>query len=173
MLVVLCILVSDFGEGHSLEGGNVMLEIKEGKPYLWRTLNYGDIAVHLVSVNETNGVLKISIDGGADTSPAQRYPELADGETFTLANKLFRREPRVRNTVRNVPGVGKVAVVTTDKPRIALDAPYTADELMAFPAHEVQRYARAHFSTIGKLTKKADIIAAIRAQETKQQEVTF
>lgn len=150
-----------------------MLEIKEGKPYLWRTLNYGDIAVHLVSVNETNGVLKISIDGGADASPAQRYPELADGETFTLANKLFRREPRVRNIVRDVPGIGKVAVVTTEKSRIALDTPYTADELLAFPAYEVRRYARLHHSSIGKLTKKVDIIAAVRAQEAKQQEVTF
>lgn len=71
-----------------------MLEIKEGKPYLWRTLNYGDVAVHLVSVNDSNGVLKISIDGGEASTPAQRYPELADGEAFTLANKLFRRPTR-------------------------------------------------------------------------------
>lgn len=127
MLAVLCILVSDFGEGHSLEGGNVMsIEFAPelvGRPFIWRTANYGDIAVHVEKFNWNGAVAVVRIVGGEDSTPAQRYPELSDGWGFAVAGQLFKRQrgTRVNNAVRDVAGIGKVAVVTTDPSSIPAD----------------------------------------------------
>lgn len=141
-----------------------------GRPFIWRTVNYGDIAVHVEKFSPNGAVAVLRIVGGEDSTPAHRYPELSDGWGFAVAGQLFKRQrgTRVNNTVRDVPGVGAVAVVTTEK----FNIPPVVD-LESLSAMDVRKYARQYYSTIAKLTRRADIIAAIRAQEAKQTEVTF
>lgn len=65
----------------------------------------------------------------------------------------------VENNVRDVPGVGRVAVVTQTKSDVLDFDKMTNAELKA--------YAREHFSTIGKITSRAQMITALRAQLAK------
>lgn len=148
-----------------------------GKPFTWRTPLYGDIAVHVKGISPNGAVAVLTIDGGEDATPAHRFPELSDGIGYAViasgdlhkrpASRSLKREiesmrATVQNNIREVPGTGKVAVVTATPPPVDLDS---------MSAMDVRKYARQHYSSIAKLTKKADIIAAIRAQESK--EVTF
>lgn len=108
-----------------------MLEIKEGKPYLWKSNIYGNVAVHIESVNDTNGVVKVTVDGGTSARQVIDHPELAEG-WFVLPARLHKRvsvtrktgvgkveiPAEITNTIREVPGVGKVAVITNDPPKL-------------------------------------------------------
>lgn len=71
-----------------------------GRPFIWRTVNYGDIAVHVEKFSPNGAVAVLRIVGGEDSTPAQRYPELSDGWGFAVDGQLFRRQrgTRVRNT---------------------------------------------------------------------------
>lgn len=89
-----------------------------GKPYIWKSLAYGDTAVHIVRFSPNEKVAVISIDGGEASRQAQHNPELSDGIYFVSveSGRLVKRESRkapkaVTNTIREVAGVGKVAVV--------------------------------------------------------------
>lgn len=63
---------------------------------------------------------------------------------------------KIQNKLRNVPGVGKVAVITT------------TDNFDSMSNAELKAYAREHYSTIGKVTSREQLIRALRAQEAKQ-----
>lgn len=153
MLAVLCILVSDFGESHSLEGGNVMADNFSGdffgligKPMLWKTQNYGTVAVHIAGINPNGRVAQLTIDGGEASTPAQRYPELADGIGYSILGNLSKRPRKVRNTVRDVAGIGKVAVVTTDPSSIPADeVPVPQTKLRTGPAPQRSKRGEVTF----------------------------
>lgn len=106
-----------------------LIEIKVGSPYLWKSAMYGDIAVHVESIY--HGIAKVTVDGGVSARQVIDYPEL-DGGWFVIPERLHNRpsKPRktgvgrveipaeVTNTIREVPGVGKVAIITDDRPKI-------------------------------------------------------
>jgi hypothetical protein len=69
-----------------------MLEI--GKPYLWKSLAYGNVAVHLTGCSPNGVVANFTIDGGEASTPAQRFPELSDGTYFALTGALNKRPAR-------------------------------------------------------------------------------
>ena len=143
--------------------------ITVGKPYLFKSGIYGDTAVHVTAIH--GDVIHFTIDGGEASRQVRDFPELSDGKYFAVSERIVKRPSKrslateVKNIIRDVQGVGKVAVITP----VALPH-YTADELEKMPIATVRRYAREHHSTIGKLTKKADIIAAIRKMETLEVE---
>lgn len=184
-------------------------DIKIGSPYLFRSGIYGDTAVHVTAIY--NGIVHFSIDGGEASRQVRDFPELSDGMYYAIPQRIQKRETKPRkaavgrveipaevtNTIRDVPGVGKVAIVSMDPPKTetsktratkrhvegvgmlstiemvpVADAAtlYTADALDKLSAMDVRRYARKHYSTIGKLTKKADIITAIRQLESLTEE---
>lgn len=220
-------------------------DIKIGSPYLFNSTVYGRTAVHVTAIY--NGLVHFSIDGGEASRQVRDFPELFDGKYFAIPERIEKRSS-VKNTIREVPGVGKVAVVTFTPPtppklsrlpsaeqvrnlsaqeaadlaakmnaplvksaealelpkerrpkRLSLaqahvqarkmadrnptffkwavntDAPAItlADKLRAMTYKGLRQYARDNYSTIGKLTKTADIIAAILAIESKNNEVTF
>lgn len=61
------------------------------RPFTWRTLAYGDIAVHVTGISTNDAVAVITIDGGEASTPAQRFPELSDGVYFALPSQLHKR----------------------------------------------------------------------------------
>lgn len=105
--------------------------ITVGKPYTFKSGIYGDTAVHVTAIHED--VIHFSIDGGEASRQVREFPELEDGTFYALSQRIEKRPTRarkpkaesriasatyippadVKNTIRNVPGVGKVAVVTT------------------------------------------------------------
>jgi hypothetical protein len=99
-------------------------EIKVGAPYLWQSSIYGAVAVHVASLH--NGVAMVTVDGGEAAKQVIAHPELIDGWPV-LADRLHKRPAKARkaapgkvevpaeviNTIREVPGVGKVALVET------------------------------------------------------------
>lgn len=170
-----------------------LIDLSDGMPALWKSDIYGDVAVHVASMY--NGVIQVTIDGGESARQVIDHPELLDG-WFVVPERLHKRASRrrtttdravpasvlkahvdgaaeLRNSIRDVPGVGKVAFVSADEPKAPLDSPLTADELEKLPITEIRRYARKHYSTIGKLTKKADILAAIRKLEMQSTTEEF
>lgn len=70
-----------------------------GKPFTWRTNLYGDIAVHVEKFSPNGAVANLTIDGGPDATPCQRYPELADGIGFAVEGGLLKRMPQKRPSV--------------------------------------------------------------------------
>lgn len=62
-----------------------------GKPMLWKTLNYGTIAVHVVGISPNGRVAKLTIDGGEAATPSQHFAELADGVAFGILGQLSKR----------------------------------------------------------------------------------
>lgn len=62
-----------------------------GKPMLWKTQNYGTIAVHVTGLSPNGQVLNLTIDGGEASTPAQRFPELSDGIAFATVGQLSKR----------------------------------------------------------------------------------
>lgn len=204
--------------------------ITVGKPYLFKSGIYGDTAVHVTAIHED--VIHFTIDGGKASRQVREFPELSDSTYFALSERIVRRSS-VKNTIREVPGIGKVAVVTFTlpeknnpeeiiqhiktpavrtlaekaglvKPAEALELPKErrpkrlslaqahvqarkmadagkanwagdnlADKLRAMTYKGLRQYARNNYSTIGKLTKTADIITAILSIESKKNEVTF
>lgn len=205
-------------------------DIKVGAPYLFNSTVYGRTAVHVTSIYE--GLIHFSIDGGEASRQVRDFPELSDGMHYAIPERIEKRSS-VKNTIREVPGVGKVAVVTFTPPeknnpteiiqhiktpavralaekaglvkpaevlelpkerrpkRLSLtqalvqarkmadagkanwDGGNLADKLRAMTYKGLRQYARDNYSTIGKLTKTADIISAILAIESKKNEVTF
>ncbi len=99
-----------------------MLKLEIGQPYILRSLRYGDTAVHLKGYSPNGKVAILSIDGGAASRQAQNFPELADGITHASIERLIKRPRRpsrrketpteIVNNIREVSGVGKVAVIT-------------------------------------------------------------
>lgn len=176
-----------------------LIDLSDGMPALWKSDIYGDVAVHVASMY--NGVIQVTVDGGESARQVIDHPELLDG-WFVVPERLHKRASKrrttkrhnpmnpggvsvidilesvkdtaeVTNSIRDVPGVGKVAFVSADEPKAPLDSPLTADELEKLPITEIRRYARKHYSTIGKLTKKADILAAIRKLEMQNTTEEF
>jgi hypothetical protein len=75
-----------------------------GKPMLWKTVNYGTVAVHIVSIAPSTGrVAVVSIDGGEAATPAQHFPELADGIGFAILGQLSKRPATVRKSRTRKP----------------------------------------------------------------------
>lgn len=62
-----------------------------GKPMLWKTLNYGTVAVHVKRISPGGNVAVLTIDGGEASTPAQRFPELSDGIGFGIIGQLSKR----------------------------------------------------------------------------------
>jgi len=80
-----------------------MLEI--GKPYLWKSLSYGNVAVHFTGLSPNGKVANFTIDGGEASTPAQRFPELSDGIYFATAGQLVRRPSRRPGILHNRPEI--------------------------------------------------------------------
>jgi len=107
-------------------------DIKIGAPLVFKSSIYGDTAVHVTSIY--NEVIHFSIDGGEASRQVRDFPELSDGMYFAIAARLWKRptkarktagsfgmvpgRPEVKNTIREVPGVGKVAIITDDRPKM-------------------------------------------------------
>lgn len=89
-------------------------DIKIGSPYLFKSGIYGDTAVHVTAIY--NGIVHFSIDGGEASRQVRDFPELSDGTYFAIPERIEKRSG-VKNTIREVPGIGRVAVVTTDPPK--------------------------------------------------------
>jgi len=70
-----------------------------GKPMLWRTATYGDIAVHVTKLSPNEMVANLTIDGGLGATPCQRFPELSDGIGFATIAQLVKRPSRSRKAV--------------------------------------------------------------------------
>lgn len=141
------------------------MDIKIGSPYIFRSSIYGDTAVHVTAIHQD--VVHFTIDGGEASRQVRDFPELADGTYFTVAKRLFKKPARVKNTIREVPGVGKVAIITTDQVLptggiLKLET-LTLSQLKA-------RAKETGMSTGTKLNRKADLIAAIRAFEAQKVE---
>jgi hypothetical protein len=62
-----------------------------GKPFIWRTALYGDVAVHVSKFSPNGAVANLTIDGGEASTPAQRFPVLSDGIGFAVQGQLFKR----------------------------------------------------------------------------------
>lgn len=120
-------------------------DIKVGAPYLFKSSIYGDTAVHVTAIY--NGIVHFTIDGGEVSRQVRDFPELSDGTYFAIPERIEKRAARlkrtrmaemmrqakqspqfieaakgtvdeVQNTIREVPGVGKVAVVTSTPPAL-------------------------------------------------------
>ncbi len=124
---------------HSIIEMEFVMTIKVGSPYLWKSGIYGDTAVHVESVY--NGVAMVTVDGGAASRQVREHPELAEAWPV-ITERLVKRPSKarkaagsfgmvpglppervlaekagiVKNTIREVPGVGKVAIITDDRP---------------------------------------------------------
>jgi len=91
-----------------------------GKPMLWRTATYGDIAVHVAKLSPNGVVANLTIDGGPGATPCQRFPELADGIGFAIVGQLHKRPtaPRSRKAqpskvlARTLPSAKRETEVT-------------------------------------------------------------
>lgn len=100
-----------------------------GKPMLWKTLNYGTVAVHIVGISPNGRVAQLSIDGGEAATPAQRFPELSDGIGFAILGDLSKRVPPVRKprkTANSVRGLAEAAGLVKaprkpSRPPVAVD----------------------------------------------------
>lgn len=107
-----------------------------GKPYLWKSEVYGDTAVHITGFSPNEQVAIISIDGGEASKQAQHHAELSDGIYFVSieSGRLGKRAgTRVKNTIREVPSVGKVVIVETMDGRRAEHANGSSVELISTP----------------------------------------
>lgn len=62
-----------------------------GKPMLWKTENYGSVAVHIAGISPNGMVATVTIVGGEASTPAQRFPELSDGIGFATFGQLSKR----------------------------------------------------------------------------------
>lgn len=62
-----------------------------GKPYLWKTLRYGDVAVHVAGISPNGMVAMVTIDGGEASKQAQHFPELSDGVGHAVIEMLHKR----------------------------------------------------------------------------------
>ncbi len=101
-------------------------DIKIGAPLIFKSSIYGDTAVHITAVY--NEVVHFSIDGGESSRQARDFPDLSDGTYFSLAGRLEKRsrrataknlQPAVKNTIKDVPSVGKVAIITEEEAEFA------------------------------------------------------
>lgn len=76
------------------------MEILAGKPYLWKSAVYGEIAVHVKGFSPNGAVAILTIDGGEASTPAQRFPEWSDGIAYAalehgeLVKRPSRRTPK-------------------------------------------------------------------------------
>ena len=94
------------------------MDLKIGAPMMWHSLNYGTVAVHVVGISPNGAVAQLSIDGGEAATPAQRFPELADGIGFAILGDLRKRprtvKPRGRaGEIRRQAEIGKVTKEVT------------------------------------------------------------
>lgn len=64
-----------------------------GKPMLWKTVNYGTLAVHIkgISPNGRVAVLTIDLMQAGGIAPREMYPELDDGIGFAILGDLSKR----------------------------------------------------------------------------------
>jgi len=62
-----------------------------GKPFMWQTVNYDTVAVHVVGISPNGLVASLTIDGGEDATPSQRHAELSDGTGFAVIGQLVKR----------------------------------------------------------------------------------
>lgn len=132
-----------------------------GKPFMWETAVYGRIAVHIDGLSPNGRVARVTIDGGADSTPANRFPELSDGIGHATESQLKLRKVRVP-----VRRSGRVA------PREATALPKATQDMTML---ELRRHAKdIGMSTATKLTRKSELLAAIQAFSIeKKEEVTF
>jgi hypothetical protein len=95
-----------------------MLEIKEGKPYLWKSDIYGNVAVHIASVNDATGIIRITVDGGESARVVIDHPELKDGH-FVVARRLHKRPARSKKETvdAKMERVNNAVVTTESAPR--------------------------------------------------------
>lgn len=91
-----------------------------GKPMIWQTEVYGTVAVHIKGISPNGRVATLTIDGGEAATPAQNFPELADGIAFAILGDLSKRpatrarKPRGRaGEIRRQAEMGKVAKEVT------------------------------------------------------------
>lgn len=91
--------------------------VEIGKPYIWRTLNYGDVAVHVAKFSPNGAVAVLSIDGGSDSTPANTFPELSDGIGYACLSALVKRPRRAGS--RNGATAGALAKPSQRKSRTA------------------------------------------------------
>lgn len=180
-------------------------DIKIGAPLVFKSGIYGDTAVHVTSIYQD--VIHFTIDGGEASRQVRDFPELSDGTYFAIASRLEKRLSKARktaalkkafetmpetikNTIREVPGVGKVALVETGPidtgnyiptpPALQMHIEKAATE--QHPMAPLDRMSiaqlRAHAAEIGmstgtKLTRKADLKRAIVAFVASQKVETF
>lgn len=84
-----------------------------GRPMLWRTLNYGDIAVHITGISPNGRTAIVSIDGGEASTPAQHFAELSDGVGYAMLGQLIqkvrasRKHPGRAGEIRRQAEIGK------------------------------------------------------------------
>lgn len=94
------------------------MEIKDitiGQPLVFKSSIYGDTAVHVTAVY--HDVVHFTIDGGEASRQVRDFPELSDGTYFAISSRLEKRPSKTKNTIREVSGVGKVAIITDDRPK--------------------------------------------------------
>lgn len=168
--------------------------ITVGKPYLFKSGIYGDTAIHVTAIHRD--VIHFTIDGGEASRQVREFPELSDGTYFALSARIERR-PSLKPARPGKSPVQVLAeqagIITTPeftvteviggvKPKIPhsefvkpIDqAVELSRKLNRMSAMDVRAFAREHYSTIGKLTKKADIISAIlKVENSKNTEETF
>lgn len=75
-------------------------EVEVGKPYLWKSGIYGDIAVHVVGFSPNNKVVKLSIDGGEDSAPSRNHLALKDGIGYCVVERGELHKRPARRTAR-------------------------------------------------------------------------
>jgi len=128
-----------------------------GKPMTWRTDMYGDIAVHVAKLSPNELVANLTIDGGPDATPCQRFPELADGIGFATRGQLVQRSTRPRRTR------------ATELP--TLPTPEQVHNVSAAEAAAMVKSARKPRATRMPRSQSADLMAQLRAEG--KTEVTF
>lgn len=68
---------------------------EKGKPYLWKSGIYGDVAVHVVGFSPNGKVAKLSVDGGPDATPARNHLALKDGFGYCVISRgELHKRPR-------------------------------------------------------------------------------
>ncbi len=160
-------------------------DIKIGAPLIFNSGIYGRTAVHVTAVY--NEVIHFSIDGGEASRQVRDFPELSDGMYFAIASRMEKRpslKPArpgknpvqvlaeqagiIKNTIREVPGVGKVAIITDDPLKPATGGILKLETLTLSQLKDHAKHIG--MSTGTKLSRKADIIAAIKQFESSKVE---
>jgi hypothetical protein len=88
-------------------------DVTAGKPYLWKSALFGEIAVHVKGFSPNGKVAVLTLDGGADAKQAKQFFALHDGIGFAvLARGELHTRPKRTNRAK-----ATAAPVATNRPR--------------------------------------------------------